>query len=150
VLKIAVVILVRLRVHDHGIIDPSLGHAPQEVFGSGGIGGLIGSLRMVGETIVVLSCEAVEMGVDHRGAEVGRAGMQVARQQWQSGGLEEPASLHGGFLTAGRHSLIQKSARVDTPTQGITRAGLSHREHFDATELPDLEHWADSHDRPIK
>src|SRR5207253_2084486 len=96
VLQIEVVILVGLGVDDHGMIDPALGHAPQEMLGGGGLGGLVGSIWMVGEAGVVLACEAVEVGVDHGGSAVGGVGTEAARQQWNGGGLEELASLHGG------------------------------------------------------
>ena len=70
---------------------------------------------MVGEAGVVLAGEAVQVGVDHGGSAVGGVGTEVARQQWHGGGLEELASLHGGFLPYGRCSLIQETARADTP-----------------------------------
>ena len=51
--------------------------------------------------MVVLACEAVEVGIDHGGSAVGDVGTEVARQQWHGGGLEELASSHGGFLPDG-------------------------------------------------
>jgi hypothetical protein len=85
-------------VDDHGVIDAGLGHAPQEVLGGGGLGGLIRSLRVVGETGVVLAGEAMQMGIDHRGSAVICFSPWAARQQWHGGGLEELASVHGGVL----------------------------------------------------
>ena len=70
---------------------------------------------MVGEAGVVLAGEAVEVGVDDGGSAVGGVGTEVARQHWHGGGLEELASMHGGFLPDGRCSLIQETARADTP-----------------------------------
>jgi hypothetical protein len=81
----------------------------------GGLLGLIRPLRVVGEAGVVLACEAVEVGVDHGGTPVGGVGTEVARQQWYGGGgLEELASIHGGFLPDERCTLIQETARADT------------------------------------
>ena len=71
VLQVAVVVLVGLGVDDHGVIDPGLGHAPQQVLGGGGLGGLVGSLRVVGEPRIVLAGEAMQMGIDHGGTPVG-------------------------------------------------------------------------------
>jgi hypothetical protein len=57
---------------------------------------------MVGEAVVVLSCEAVEMGVDHGCLSVGCVGPGVVSQDWHGGGgQEELASIHGGFLPDG-------------------------------------------------
>jgi hypothetical protein len=54
---------------------------------------------MVGEAGIVLPGEAMEMGSNHRGSALGGIGTEVISQDWQAGGgLEELASLHGGFL----------------------------------------------------
>ena len=63
---------------------------------------------------IVRAGEAVEVSIDDRGSAVGGVGTEVARQKWHGGGLEELASIHGGFLPDGRDSLIQETARADT------------------------------------
>jgi hypothetical protein len=76
------------------------------MLGGGGLLGLILPLRVVREPRVVPAGEAVQVGVDHGGTPVGGVGTEVVRQQWHGGGLEELASIHGGFLPDERCSLI--------------------------------------------
>jgi hypothetical protein len=100
------------------VIDPGLGHAPQQVLGVGGLGGLIGTPWVVREAEVVLPGEAVEVGVDH-GGSVGGFSPEMARRERDGGGLEELASSHG------RPSLVSRS-RLGDHTSGI-RLRIAHR-----------------------
>jgi hypothetical protein len=67
------------------------------VFGGGGLGGLVRSIRVVGEAGVVLAGEAMQVGVDDRGTPFVGFSPEVACHEWHGGCLEESASSHGGL-----------------------------------------------------
>jgi hypothetical protein len=64
------IVLVRFGMSDDGEIDTGLAHAPQQVFGRGGLVGLIRSIRMIGIPGIVATGEAMHIGIDHRTGQV--------------------------------------------------------------------------------
>jgi hypothetical protein len=53
---------------------------------------------MVREPRIVLASEAMKMGINDRGTPIGGFRPEMADQERYGSGLEELASVHGGFL----------------------------------------------------
>lgn len=68
------IVLVRLGVHEDGVVDARAGHAGEELLGRRDQGGLVGALRVVREALVEAAAEAVLVAVDHEGPASARRG----------------------------------------------------------------------------
>src|SRR5262249_10880711 len=104
ILQVAVVVLIRFRVNDNGVIDAGAVHAGEQVLRRRRLVGAVRGLLVVGEALVVLAGEAVQVGVDDRRPLRLRGGRRTAGQRGggQGGGLQELAA--GGGSSHGRGS----------------------------------------------
>src|SRR5262245_23045106 len=85
--EVAVIVLVRLRVNDDRVIDSRPGHRAEQMLGRRGFLRLVRRVLVVGESLIVLAGEAVEVRIDD-----GRA----ARGSCESGCRADDRGCDGG------------------------------------------------------
>mgnify|MGYP003340837517 CR=1 FL=1 len=95
VFEVAMVVLIRLGMHDHGVVHARAVHELQEELRCRGLLRLISAARMVGETRVRLAREAVRVGVHDRRALWLGGGQRRKRGGAGSGDAEKLPPVHG-------------------------------------------------------
>ena len=133
--QVAMVVLVRLGMDDHGVVHPGPGHAPQQVLGSGRLGGLIRPFRVVRESGVVPPGEAVQVRVHHRGTPVvGHCPDSAAIRNWNEVHAEALSPADERRLDAVLDRIAQVDADMPVWIWPDDRPPVE-------VEAPSLHHW---------